>query len=85
MENDEIPNPTKSIKSAFNSVILINGIIDGSKLPTEKIEVKKTTVERNYKHLEVMKSKDWFMSALTETQLTEINDTIQSGKTYTQL
>jgi hypothetical protein len=25
------------------------------------------------------------MSALTETQLTEINDTIQSGKTYTQL
>ncbi len=81
MENDEIPNPTKSINSAFNSVTLINGIIDGSKLPTEKIEVKKTTVERNYKHLEVMKSKDWFMSALTETQLTEINDTIQSGKT----
>ena len=40
MENDEIPNPTKSINSAFNSVTLINGIIDGSKLPTEKIEVK---------------------------------------------
>jgi hypothetical protein len=85
MENDEIPNPTKSIKSAFDSVTLINGIIDGSKLPTEKNVVKKNTVERNYKHLEVMKSKNWFMSALTETQLTEINDTIQSGKTYTQL
>jgi hypothetical protein len=84
MENDKTPNPSKSIKSAFDSVTLINGIIDGSKLPTEQIDVKKNTVERNYKHLEVMKSKDWFMSALTETQLTEINDMIQSGKTYTQ-
>lgn len=84
MGNDKTLNPSKSIKSAFDSVTLINGIIDGSKLPTEQIDVKKNTVERNYKHLEVMKSKDWFMSALTETQLTEINDMIQSGKTYTQ-
>lgn len=85
MKNDNTPNPLKSINSAFDSVTLINGIIDGSKLPTEQIAVKKNTVERNYKHLEVMKSKDWFMSALTETQLLEINNTIQSGKTYTQL
>lgn len=84
MGNDKSPNPSKSITSAFDSVTLINEIINGSKLTTEQIDVKKNTVERNYKHLEVMKSKDWFMSALTETQLTEINDIIQSGKTYTQ-
>ena len=77
-------NPSKSIDSAFDSVTLINGIIGGTKLVTEEIQVKKNTVERNYKHLEVMKSKDWFMSALTENQLTEINNTILSGKTYTQ-
>ena len=77
-------NPSKSIDSAFDSVTLINGIISGTKLVTEEIQVKKNTVERNYKHLEVMKSKDWFMSALTENQLTEINNTILSGKTYTQ-
>jgi hypothetical protein len=76
-------NPSKSIESAFDSVTLINGIISGTKLVTEEIQVKKNAVERNYKHLEVMKSKDWFMSALTETQLTEINNTILSGKTYT--
>ena len=77
-------NPSKSIDSAFDSVTSINGIISGTKLVTEEIQVKKNAVERNYKHLEVMKSKDWFMSALTETQLTEINNTILSGKTYTQ-
>ena len=77
-------NPSKSINSAFDSVTLINGIIGGTKLVTEEIQVKKNTVERNYKHLEIMKSKDWFMSALTENQLTEINNTILSGKTYTQ-
>lgn len=76
-------NPSKSIDSAFDSVTLINKIISGTKLVTEEIQVKKNAVERNYKHLEVMKSKDWFMSALTETQLTEINNTILSGKTYT--
>lgn len=77
-------NPSKSIDSAFDSVTLINGIIGGTKLVTEEIQVKKNAVERNYKHLEIMKSKDWFMSALTENQLTEINNTILSGKTYTQ-
>ena len=77
-------NPSKSIDSAFDSVTLINGIIGGTKLVKEEMQVKKNAVERNYKHLEIMKSKDWFMSALTENQLTEINNTILSGKTYTQ-
>lgn len=77
-------NPSKSIDSAFDSVTLINGIIGGTKLVKEEMQVKKNAVERNYKHLEIMKNKDWFMSALTENQLTEINNTILSGKTYTQ-
>jgi len=81
-EKERVPNVARSINSAFDSVNLINGIIDGSKLINDDIDTKKNTVERNYKHLELMKNKDWFMSGLTQNQLQDINDSIQSGKNY---
>jgi len=71
------PNPEKSVSSAFDSVNLIN------KLITETAdEKKKSTVERNAKHLELMLTKDFFLTALTSLQKTQIETAISSGNSY---
>ena len=73
----ETPNTEKSISAAFDSVNLIN------KLITETADdKKKSTVERNVKHLELMLTKDFFLNALTPTQKTEIQTSISNGKGY---
>jgi hypothetical protein len=74
----QTPNPEKSIKAAFDSVALIN------KLITETADdKKKANVERNVQHLELMLTKEFFSSTLTEEQTTEITDCITEGNTYT--
>ena len=74
----QTPNPEKSIKAAFDSVALIN------KLITETADdKKKANVERNVQHLELMSTKEFFSSTLTEEQTTEITDCITEGNTYT--
>jgi hypothetical protein len=71
------PNPEKSVSSAFDSVNLIN------KLITETADEKrKSTVERNVKHLELMLTKDFFLTALTSLQKTQIETAISSGNSY---
>ena len=73
----QTPNPEKSIKAAFDSVDLIN------KLITETADdKKKANVERNVEHLELMMTKEFFSSTLTEEQTTEITDCITEGKAY---
>ena len=70
-------NPEKSVSSAFDSVNLIN------KLITETADEKrKSTVERNVKHLELMLTKDFFLTALTSLQKTQIETAISSGNSY---
>jgi hypothetical protein len=71
------PNTEKSISAAFDSVNLIN------KLITETADdKKKSTVERNVKHLELMLTKDFFINALTPIQKTEIETSISNGNAY---
>ena len=71
------PNPEKSVSSAFDSANLIN------KLITETADEKrKSTVERNVKHLELMLTKDFFLTALTPFQKTQIETSISSGNSY---
>ena len=67
----------KSISACFDSVKLINETI--TKPKTEKTS---DLVERNYKHCEVMLSKDWFVGGLTGTQKTDIETAVASAKTY---
>ena len=45
----QTPNPTKSISAAFDSVALINKLV--AETADDK---KKSNVERNVKHLELM-------------------------------
>ena len=67
----------KDVSAAFDSVNLIN------KLVLETIsDKKKSNVERNVKHLELMVTKEFFSSTLTEEQTTEITDCIAEGKAY---
>jgi len=71
------PNPEKSISAAFDSVALINKLV--AETADDK---KKSTVDRNVKHLEVMLTKEFFADALTASQKTEIEACIEAGKTY---
>ena len=67
----------KNISAAFDSVNLINKLI----LETAD-DKKKTNVERNVKHLELMLTKDFFTEALTESQRTDIDACILAGNSY---
>jgi hypothetical protein len=65
-------------KAMGDSVELINGIIDGSKMADESEEDKKDCVKRNVEHLELMVAKDYW----TNEDMTAVNSAIQSGNTY---
>ena len=68
----------KSISAAFDSVNLINKTITNP--VTDKT---KRLVELNYKHCELMLTKDWFVAGLQGTQKADIESSIASAKTYT--
>ena len=71
------PNSEKSISAAFDSVVLINKLV--AETADDK---KKSAVERNVKHLELMLTKEFFTDALTDSQKTEIETSISNGNTY---
>jgi hypothetical protein len=66
-------------KAMGDSVDLINGIIDGSKMADETEEDKKDTVKRNVEHLEIMVAKDYW----TNEDMTAVNAAISAGNNYT--
>ena len=73
----QTPNPEKSISAALDSVALIN------KLVIEAIDdKKKSAVERNVNHLELMLTKEFFTEALTTEQLVELETCIEAGNAY---
>jgi len=73
---------TQSISAAFDSVGLINNVIQGLSMTEALLEDKKSTVERNIGHLKIMMGKDWFVSGSTSTQRSKINKSITSGSAY---
>ena len=71
------PNPEKAVSAAFDSVNLINKTI------LETIDdKKKSLVDRNVKHLQLMLTKDFFKNTLTPEQKTDIETCISSGTSY---
>lgn len=73
----QTPNPEKSINAAFDSVALINKLV--AETADDK---KKANVERNVKHLELMLTKEFFTTALTASQKSEIEACIAAGNSY---
>lgn len=57
------------ISAAFDSVNLINELV--IKSPQEDGDAE--TIERNVEHLKIMMDYDWFSSALTSEQQSQIN------------
>jgi len=80
MTQEEIQN---SISAAFDSVNLINGIVNGDQMVNESSQEKQDAIERNVGHLNIMLSKSWFADALTEQQEADINAAIVAGDGYT--
>ena len=72
----------QSISAAFDSVGLIDRIIQGQDMTQATDEDKKSTVERNMGHLKIMMEKDWFKGGATSTQRSKINKAITSGSAY---
>jgi hypothetical protein len=72
----------QSISAAFDSVGLIDRIIQGQDMTQASDEERKSTVERNMGHLKIMMEKDWFVSGSTSTQRSKINKSITSGSAY---
>jgi hypothetical protein len=66
-----------NINAAFDSVNLINQM-----LTSEKTDENKDTVKRNFDHLEIMLSKNWFLTNLTEQQKIDIDSSIEDGKLF---
>lgn len=66
-----------SVRAAFDSVNLINEQI---LLPLT--DETSDLVDRNYRHLQVMLSKDWFSEALTTEERAAIDKSIEDSLTY---
>jgi hypothetical protein len=66
-----------SVRAAFDSVNLINEQI---LLPLT--DETSDLVDRNYRHLQVMLSKDWFSEALTTEERDAIDQSISDSLTY---
>lgn len=58
-----------SVSVVFDSVNLINEL----KVQPSLTEEEQDRLDRNKQHLTIMLAKDWFSSALTEQQKTDIN------------
>jgi hypothetical protein len=71
-------NIAKNYSAMGDSVELINGIINGSKMKYENAQNKKNTVKRNVEHLEIMVAKDYW----TNEDMTAVNAAITSGTAY---
>lgn len=78
MEEKTVEQIAQDYKAMGDSVDLINGIIDGSKMIDRESEYKKDAVKRNVEHLEIMIAKDYW----TNENMIAINKAIKDGKSY---
>jgi hypothetical protein len=79
MENEITAEEIAQHYSAMgDSVDLINGIIDGSKMADDTQEDKNDCVDRNVRHLEIMVAKDFW----TDEDMTASNAAITAGQNY---
>ena len=72
----------QSISAAFDSVGLINSILDTTAMLQSTQEDKEGTVERNVGHLKIMLAKEWFTTGCTAAQLTDLNAAVAAGEQY---
>ena len=76
LTQEEIRN---SINAAFDSVNLINGIVNGTQMNNESTQ---DCIDRNVSHLDLMLTKTWFSDGLVEEEATNIADAITAGNGF---
>jgi hypothetical protein len=77
----EEPTPeqiAQHFKAMGDSVWLINAVIAGEEMANDTDEAKKDCVERNVRHLEIMKAKDFW----TNEDFTAVDAAIAAGNAY---
>ena len=65
-------------KAMGDSVWLINAVIAGEEMANDTDADKKDCVERNVRHLEIMKAKDFW----TDEDFTDVDAAIAAGNAY---
>lgn len=69
MEQELTPEQiAKSVSAAYDSVAIINELKPKKKKSDEEID----RLTRNEEHIRIMMSKDWFVAALTDEQIVEL-------------
>lgn len=58
----------RSVLAAYDSVVIINDL----KYKDNKTKEEEDALYRNEEHIRIMMSKDWFVQALTDDQLKEL-------------
>tara|TARA_S200002703_G_scaffold34595_1_gene29958 strand:- start:2794 stop:3060 length:267 start_codon:yes stop_codon:yes gene_type:complete len=71
-----------SINAAFDSVNLINGIVNGTQMNNESTQEKKDCIDRNVSHLDLMITKTWFSDGLVDDEADNIAAAITAGNSF---
>ncbi len=71
-----------SINAAFDSVNLINGIVNGTQMNNESTQEKKDCIDRNVSHLDLMITKSWFTDGLVDDEATDIASAVTAGNSF---
>jgi len=72
-----------SVTAALDSVTVINNIVANNEAVAGQTTAEKADdADRNYRHIEIMKEKDWFWNTATTAQKTTFSDAITAGKAY---
>ena len=79
LTQEEIRN---SINAAFDSVNLINGIVNGTQMNNESTQEKKDCIDRNVSHLDLMITKTWFSDGLVDDEADNIAAAITAGNSF---
>jgi hypothetical protein len=77
----EVPTPeeiAQHYKAMGDSVSLINAVIAGEQMATDTQDAKNDCVDRNVRHLEIMRAKDFW----TDEDMTAVDAAIVAGKAY---
>ena len=85
-DGDPTVNSTEaqaSVTAALDSVTVINNITtNDASVAGQTTAEKADDADRNYRHIEIMKEKDWFWDTASADQKTTLNNAITAGKAY---
>ena len=72
-----------SVTAALDSVTVINNLVANNEAVADQtIAEKADDADRNYRHIEIMKEKDWFWNTASTDEKTTFTNAITAGKAY---